>query len=99
MQELFKPVLDNLYNSGKYDFAKLDSQGCGALDHLVAIHSGYGAEFGSPKDGCDVNLEQDRTWSQGTELSANGWQSGDFAYTVSNYLLAGAGSQYGDFYT
>lgn len=90
VQELFKPVLDSLYQSGTVDFAKLDTTGWGTLDHFVAIHSGYGAELGNPSDGCDLNKEQDRIWSQGTLLTTDGWQSPDFAYTVSHYVLAGA---------
>ena len=78
-QDIFKPVLSSLYQSGTVDFAKLDTGGWGTLDHLVAIHSGYGAEFGNPKDGCDLNKEQDRIWSQGTQFSTDGWQSPDWS--------------------
>jgi M6 family metalloprotease-like protein len=91
-QALFKPALDALYNSGTYDFTKLDSGGWGTLDHLLVVHSGYGAEFGDPigTEGCTLNMEADRMWSRGYAASLMGWQSSDYVYTVSNYAYAGA---------
>lgn len=88
MQEMFKPLLDDLYKSG-YNFAPLSSDGWGDLDHFVVVHSGYPAEYGDPKDGC-TNMAVNRIWSQGIQSTANGWMSTDGSFTVSTYLLVGA---------
>jgi M6 family metalloprotease-like protein len=90
-QELFHDALNAVYASG-YDFATLDSAGYGTLDHLVAVHSGYGAEFGPPlgTEGCFIPSEKDRVWSKGYPAALSGWQSPDYLYTVSNYAFAGA---------
>lgn len=87
MQEMFKPVLTNLYNSG-YDFFPLDSDRWGDLDQLVVLHSGYPAESGP--NACTGNPPQNRIWSQGTAVTANGWQSPDLSFTVSTYMLGSA---------
>jgi M6 family metalloprotease-like protein len=90
-QAMFLPALDALYASG-HDFGPLDSGGWGTLDHLVVIHSGYGAEYGDPvgNEGCTLNTEKDRLWSRGLPASLYGWQSPDGFYSVSNYAYAGA---------
>jgi hypothetical protein len=86
-QEMFKPVMTRLYNSG-YNFAPLDSDQAGDLDHLVVLHSGYSAESGV--DECTGNAPENRFWSQGTAVTVNGWKSPDFAFSVSTYMI-GAG--------
>jgi M6 family metalloprotease-like protein len=91
LQGMFSSKLNALFASG-YDFAPLDTQGWGVLDHLVIIHSGMGAEFGDPptkRTGCDAPA-RDRIWSQGIASTVNGWNSADYAYTVSPFVLAGA---------
>lgn len=88
-QDMFKSALDSVYSTYG-DFSKLDSGGWGTLDHLVVIHSGYGAEFGEPEAGCVENAEKNRLWSKGYAMSLAGWNSPDFLYTVSNWAYAGA---------
>lgn len=88
MQDMFKPLLDNLDKAG-YNFVPLDSDNFGDFDHLVVMHSGYPAELGDPKDGC-TNPQNDRIWSQGIASTANGWTSSDSAYSVSTFVLIGA---------
>jgi hypothetical protein len=83
-QEMFKPVLTRLYNSG-YDFKPLDSDQWGDLDHLVVLHSGYNAETGA--DECTGNAPENRIWSQGTASTVNGWRSPDAAFSVSTYMI------------
>jgi hypothetical protein len=85
MQELFMPVLTRLFNSG-YDFAPLDSDLVGDLDHLIVLHSGYNAESGAT-DSCAGNTPENRIWSQGRASTANGWRSPDQAFTVSTYMI------------
>jgi M6 family metalloprotease-like protein len=36
------------------------------LDHLVVIHSGWGAEWGDSGNTCGANTQMNRIWSQGT---------------------------------
>jgi len=86
-QQLFKNILDDLYNSG-YNFMELDSGGWGTLDMLVVIHSGYSAEDGPPPEGCNEPQPENRVWSHGSSGSANGWFSPDYSFSVSNFLLA-----------
>ena len=88
MQEMFKPLLDDLDEDG-YDFTPLDSDKNGDFDHLVVVHSGYPAELGDPKKGCTSNTFN-RIWSQGFTSTAFGWRSSDYSYSVSNYMLVGA---------
>lgn len=87
MQEMFKPLLTNLYNSG-YDFIQLDSDRWGDLDHLVVLHSGYPAESGP--NACTGNSPENRIWSQGTAVTANGWNSPDGSFSASTYMLGSA---------
>lgn len=89
MQEMFKPLLTDLFNSG-YDFQPLDSDAWGDLDHFVAIHSGYPAEYGDAD--CTGNTPANRIWSQGTAAtgSVTAWLSSDYAFSVSNYAILGA---------
>jgi M6 family metalloprotease-like protein len=65
---------------------------------LISCHShfhcsGYGAELGDPRSpelaGC-VPPAKDRIWSQGIGFTARGWQSIDFDYQVSPFVIAGA---------
>jgi immune inhibitor A len=88
MQEMFRPMLDELASSG-YDFMSLDSDSWGDLDQFFVIHSGYPAEFGDPSDGC-TNPASNRIWSQGHSVSTAGWSSPDGAYTVNSYGMTGA---------
>jgi bacillopeptidase F (M6 metalloprotease family) len=64
-----------------------------SLTRLLVACSGYGAELGDPNKpelaGC-VPPATDRIWSQGIGFTAGGWNSIDFAYTVSPFILAGA---------
>lgn len=90
MQEMFKPILDELANSG-YDFMPLDSDMWGDLDQFFVIHSGYSAELGEPPEGCALNPKSNRIWSQGSATTPNnGWVSPDGAYTVSSFGMTGA---------
>jgi M6 family metalloprotease-like protein len=59
----------------------------GILDHLVVIHSSWGAELGGG-GACNANEQADRIWSQGSAAN-NGdgikLQSGNFE--VGGYIL------------
>lgn len=87
MQRMAHPILTQIANEG-YDFSTLDSDNWGDLDHLVIVHSGFGAENGN--DPCGGNPAENRIWSQGVSSTANGWQSPDLLYTVSAYSLVSA---------
>jgi len=88
MQEMIKPVLDHWYTEmGFTEFYKFDSKGWGVLDHLVAIHSGHGAEIGKIEEmpkripNCGAPDQQDRIWAQGTTWTGPGhWRSSDYAF-------------------
>jgi M6 family metalloprotease-like protein len=65
----------------------------GILDHLVVIHSSWGAELGGAGD-CLANEQPDRIWSQGSAAN-NGdgikLQSGNFnvgGYTIGSSMGA-----------
>ena len=87
MQRMAYPILDELVEEG-YDFSQLDSTGWGDFDHLVLVHSGFPAENGN--DPCAGVPAEERIWSQGVASTANGWQTPDFSYRASGYMIISA---------
>lgn len=84
MQDVLTWKLDELDRQG-YDFSPLDADEDMQLDMVVALHSGYPAEFGRLP--CDKNPE-DRIWSQASNgIYPDGWVSSD-SYELSGYVLA-----------
>lgn len=63
LQQMAWPILDRLDNSTDWDWSQFDMDGNGALDSVVMIHSGYGAETFTTD--CHGRLFKDRIWAHG----------------------------------
>ena len=72
LQNIFIPILNDMDNND-FDFTPYDSLDIGELDQLVILTSGYGAEYGEPDTGCNINTVQNRIWSTGTPYSTEPW--------------------------
>jgi M6 family metalloprotease-like protein len=82
-----------LYSHNTHTIFTLFVSYTGILDHLVVIHSSWGAELGGAGT-CNANEQPDRIWSQGSAAN-NGegikLQSGNFqvgGYTIGSSMGA-----------
>ena len=60
----------------------------GKINHLVAIHSGFAAEYG-PRPCLPDEPPQNRIWSQGSASSPVGWTSSDY-FSINTYAVGSA---------
>lgn len=60
----------------------------GKINHLVAIHSGFAAEYG-PRPCLPDEPPENRIWSQGTASSPIGWTSSDY-FSINTYAVGSA---------
>lgn len=84
MEKVFTWRLQQLDDAG-FDWSPYDANHDGYLDHLVALHSGIGAEFGALP--CSENW-QDRIWSQACADSGPGtWHSSRVNITLGGFAM------------
>lgn len=96
IQDMYGSVLDKLDRAGKINWFDYDiggdpenpEWGDGLLDHIVVVHSGYGAEHGDKQ--CLPGSYLDRIWSQGSASSNGGWRSLDGNLEIGGHTIASA---------
>lgn len=86
LQRMFWPVMDAVDSDINWFDGYIDVWGL--INHVVVLHSGFGAEHGNRR--ClQNNPPENRIWSQGTPASGDGWLNGDF-FMVNGYAMASA---------
>jgi M6 family metalloprotease-like protein len=78
------------FDVGSYLSQESSSEPDFILDHLVIIHSGWGAEFGDGPSDCSANIQQNRIWSQGTAGNFFDVRVENRAFTVGGFAVGAA---------
>ena len=86
-EDAIRIALDDIENDKEFSFSDFDMNDDNAVDSIVFLYSGYGAEWGSPD--CFNQEQKDRIWSHKWIINP-GWMSRSSGIIVDKYHTSSA---------